>query len=188
MDKRIAQNSSSLYSALLSLWLTMAIFLLASFADAADQGELGKTSKASIDISVTVNQTLNTISPTELLLNDFQTANSAIPFCVAHHGYSQNAHVPYELIVDSFTTVNNTTSKRTLPFNVFLQKKNNQKSKKQLIQGVSISSESNLKVSENLKSSCLNSGMQLHIEENILEQNSSNTDSLGVMVLVISPT
>ena len=187
MYKRVAQISSVIKLFLRCLFFTI-VLLFVSIAEATDQGRLGKTSSASVDISVTVNQTLNSVSPNELLLSNKLTTNSTEPFCVTHQGYNQNARVPYELIVDSFKNANNQINKHAMPFNVYFKNENIQNSKQQLTQGLSISTQSDIKLTENIKITCADSGLQLFIEQNNLEQNSSNENSIGIMVLLISPT
>ena len=187
MHKRVPHQPSLLNS--LSQFLVLAaVVIFASTAEATDQGKLGKSSSASVDISVTVNQTFNSVSPNELLLNKSLKKNAAEPFCVAHHGYNQNANVPYELVVDDLKNANGQQSKHAMPFNVYLENKNIHNSKQQLTQGVSISTQSNLRINKNLQSACANSGLQLSIEENKNVQNAFDRNSVGIMVLLVSPT
>ncbi len=187
MYKRVTHILSTYKIIFLLLVLTSAV-VLASVAQAADQGKLGKQSRASVEISVIVNQTLSSVSPNELLLNKNLTSTYSEPFCVAHHGLNQNAKVPYELIVDHFKAINNRGNKQVMPFNVYLEDKNILNSKQQLIQGVSISTQSNFRINKNMQSACANSGLQLTIEENDLGQNTPNTSSPGIMILLISPS
>ncbi|MEM7401357.1 MAG: hypothetical protein AAF304_05345, partial [Pseudomonadota bacterium] len=174
------------YFALLIVLVSAAIFT--SVAEAADQGKLGKSSSASVEISVTVNQTLRSVSPDELILSNNLTTKSTEPFCVTHHGYNKHANVPYDLIVDNIKTANNQSDNQVMPFNVYLVDQKKRNSKQHLTRGVSISTQSNLSISKNTQSACANSGLQLTIEENDLEDNTSDTNSVGIMVLLLSPT
>ena len=167
-------------------------------ASAATQGKLGKSSTASIGISVHVSQSLTAISPKELLLD--QTANKKKPFCVMHHGYKLNSTVPYELIVDeikaqqnqaALTVPNQTNSSEqsnegTLPFKIFLENDESVLQKQLLSQGMSFYNQS--KHNFNEQANCQDEGVNLSLEmANQRTDAKMQDDLLGVMILLVSP-
>ena len=162
---------------------------------AATQGKLGKQSSASIHISVQVNQTLTTVSPQELLLNQATLSDnrSLKPFCVAHHGYSQNASVPYELKVDDLKVhqqkIDSTQNKNiSSPYNIYLEDKNSLHNRLRLSAGMSLFKQSALSFSDQITKECENSGLHLSIE-----MAESSNDSFqepispGLLILLVSP-
>lgn len=165
------------------LFVCVLLNLSSSVVHAASQGKAGTQSTASVEISVTVNQSLTTVSPNEILLsNSIQKyLSTSKPFCIANNGFEKNASVPYELIVDRLEPFNANLDR--LPFNIFLEDKNN---KQLLTSGTKIAKQSNLKTNENLLEDCAKTGTQLSIENN----NSKNTlqpNSAGLMLLLVSP-
>jgi hypothetical protein len=174
-----------------SLQKYLIVFLILSslcinFASAASQGERGSQSSAAIEISVTVNQTLTTVSPPELLLENAKQSELVInsPFCIAHHGFSKNAVVPYELIVDSLASANKNHS--AFPYKIFLENKNH--NKQLLANGTSLTKQSQLNISEHLINDCEKSGTHLSIERNSYTKASApNKDTSGLLILLVSP-
>ncbi|QMU61512.1 MAG: hypothetical protein GKR92_07295 [Gammaproteobacteria bacterium] len=178
----------NLYFSVKFLFVCILIFQIFNVAHAASQGKLGTESTASVEIAVTVNQSLSAVSPNELLLNNFNqsglTANK--PFCIAHNGFNKNASVPYELIVDRLIPVNE--KQHSLPFNIYLEDKNSNKSKQLLIKGTALSKHSSLKTSDNLISDCSNTGAQLLIEKNnTIKKTALQSNAAGLLILVVSP-
>jgi len=161
---------------------------LCNVVNAASQGKLGTQSTASVEISVTVNQSLSAVSPNELLLNYSNqtrlTTNK--PFCIAHNGLNKNASVPYELIVDSLAPANE--NQHTLPFNIYLEDKNTNISKQLLTNGTALAKQSRLRTSEHLINDCANSGTQLSIEKNNYTENAAlHSEATGLLILLIRP-
>lgn len=164
------------------------LILLGNVVHAASQGKLGTQSTASVEISVTVNQSLSAVSPNELLLNYSNRASlrSDKPFCIAHNGLNKNASVPYELIVDSLTSSNK--NQHALPYNIYLEDKYTNKSKHLLTNGTTIAKQSNLSSSKELLNECANSGVRLSIEKNYSAKNTaSSLKSAGLLILLVSP-
>lgn len=164
------------------------LLLLGNVVHAASQGKLGTQSTASVEISVTVNQSLSAVSPNELLLNNSSQASlsSHKPFCIAHHGLHKNASVPYELIVDSLTPSNE--NQHVLPYNVFLEDNSSNKNKQLLTNGTTIAKQSNLSSSKELLLDCANSGVRLSIEKNYsAEKTASIPKAAGLLILLVSP-
>ena len=161
---------------------------LCNAANAASQGKLGTQSTASVEISVTVNQSLSTMSPNELLLNTSNQARltTTKPFCIAHNGSNKNASVPYELIVDSLVAPNK--NPHTLPFNIYLEDKNTNKNKQLLTEGTTITKQSRLSRDEQLVNKCASTGTQLSIEKNYSAENTSPaSETAGLLILLIRP-
>ena len=154
---------------------------------AASQGKIGKSSSGSVDISVTVNQTLSTLSPNELLLNpsnNFETKSSK-PFCIAHHGFHQNAMIPYELKVDKLLSTN---SNDTLAYKVFLEDEGALNSKLHLETGTAVPKQSKLSSNQDLQKKCAETGQLLSIEMNEKHSNNhTNPPSPGLLILMVAP-
>ena len=166
------------------------LILLGNVVHAASQGKLGTQSIASVEILVTVNQSLSAISPNELLLNNFNQTNLTVnkPFCIAHNGFDKNASVPYELIVDRLVSINE--NQHSLPFNIFLEDKdkNTNKSKHLLKNGITIAKQSNLSSSKELLNECVSTGAQLSIEKNNSAKKAASVPkTAGLLILLISP-
>lgn len=182
------QTRVTIYNSLQKYLIVFLILLslCINFSSAASQGERGSQSSAAIEISVTVNQTLTTVSPPELLLENAQQSESVInsPFCIAHHGFSKNAVVPYELIVDSLVSANKNHS--AFPYKIFLE--NNNHSKQLLNNGTSLTKQSKLNISEHLINDCEKSGTHLSIEKKrSTETSAPDTGSSGLLILLVSP-
>lgn len=161
---------------------------LCNVANAASQGKLGTQSTASVEISVTVNQSLSTVSPNELLLNTSSQAGLTTnkPFCIAHNGFNKNASVPYELIVDSLVAPNEKS--HTLPFNIYLEDKNTDKNKQLLTEGTTITKQSRLSRGEQLVNECASTDAQLSIEKNYSAENTpSASETAGLLILLVRP-
>ncbi len=166
------------------------VFLIASFSGtclAASQGSLGKTSSGSVEISVHVSQTLNTVSPNELLLN--QSSNSlnknSKPFCIAHYGFNQNAGVPYKLKVDNLFSAK---SNDAFPYKVYLEDNHSFKNKLPLAVGMSVPKQSNITISKDLQQECVASGLSLSIEMSEKHKNNSPEQlHPGLMLLMVEP-
>lgn len=154
---------------------------------AASQGKIGKSSSASVNISVTVNQTFNTLSPNELLLNpsnNFGTKSSK-PFCIAHHGFHQNAAIPYELKVDNLLSTN---SSDAFAYKVFLEDENALNNKLHLEAGTAVPKQSKLKINQDLQKICAESGQSLSIEMNEKDSNNyTHQPSPGLLILMVAP-
>ena len=166
------------------------LILLGNVVHAASQGKLGTQSITSVEILVTVNQSLSAISPNELLLNNSNQTNLTVnkPFCIAHNGFDKNASVPYELIVDRLVSINE--NQHSLPFNIFLEDidKNTNKSKHMLKNGTKIAKQSNLNSSKELLNECVSTGAQLSIEKNNSAKKAASVpDTAGVLILLVSP-
>jgi hypothetical protein len=152
----------------------------------ASQGTLGKQSSASIEISVHINQTLNTISPNELLLNQSKglITNNSKPLCVANQGFSEGAIVPYELKIDELTTPNQHTSSS---YNVFLEDKSSFE-KLALVKGMSIATQSAIEMNKSVFEECKKSGLALSIEMNHENHFSNAYEAFpGLLILMVSP-
>ena len=172
------------------LFVCVLLILLGNVVHAASQGKLGTQSIASVEILVTVNQSLSAISPNELLLNNFNQTNLTVnkPFCIAHNGFDKNASVPYELIVDRLVSINE--NQHSLPFNIFLEDKdkNTNKSKHLLKNGITIAKQSNLSSSKELLNECVSTGAQLSIEKNNSAKKAASVPkTAGLLILLISP-
>jgi len=176
--------------------LVAAITIHISSAEAARDGSLSSSSSASINISVTINQSLKTISPTELLLDRASSkGNSNKPFCVAHHGFDQDASVPYKLVVDEIKPSNNTidttadtTADTTLPFDIILEDREIKNSKQKLVDGMSFEKQSRLTINNFLNNKCTTHGLALTIEKN--KNNNKKhipTNSTALLFLLVSP-
>ncbi len=179
---------NKLYYQVKCLFVCVLLILLSNVAHAASQGKLGIQSTASVEISVTVNQSLSAVSPNELLLNNSSQAslNSHKPFCIAHHGLHKNASVPYELIVNSLTT--SYKNQHDIPYNIYLEDKNTNKSKQLLTNGTAIAKQSNLSRSKELLLDCAKSGVRLSIEKNYsIEKTASIPKAAGLLILLVSP-
>ncbi len=168
------------------------LILLGNVVHAASQGKLGTQSIASVEILVTVNQSLSAISPNELLLNNSNQTNLTVnkPFCIAHNGFDKNASIPYELIVDRLVSINE--NQHSLPFNIFLEDKdkdkNTNKSKHLLKNGITIAKQSNLSSSKELLNECVSTGAQLSIEKNNSAKKAASVPkTAGLLILLISP-
>ena len=170
------------------LFVCMLLILLGNVVNAASQGKFGTQSTASVEISVTVNQSLSTVSPNELLLNNSNQTNLTVnkPFCIAHNGFDKNASIPYELIVDQLVSANE--NQHSLPFNIFLEDKNANKSKHLLKNGTTIAKQSSLSSSKELLNECISTGAQLSIEKNYSAKKAASVpDTAGVLILLVSP-
>ncbi len=154
--------------------------------DAASQGKLGTHSSASIEISVTVNQSLHTVSPKELILNSAnKSAQTSMPFCIAHHGVNKNSSVPYELIVTSPAT-SSKGQQASLPYKIYLEDKN--KNKQLLNDGTTVAQQSTLTINEEIVAQCSDNGQRLLIEKNnSIKKDVFSTASAGLMILLVSP-
>lgn len=164
------------------------VFLVCLFfnsANGASQGKLGNQSSASVDVSVTVNQSLRTVSANELILDSTkQNQSSSMPFCIAHNGFKKNASVPYELIVDSVSSPNKDL--HALPYKLYLEDKNT--SKLLLNNRTTIAKQSTLYLSEEIVSDCAEYGLKLSIEKNnTTKKEVSGTSTVGLMILLVSP-
>lgn len=150
---------------------------------AASQGKLGTQSTATVEISVTIHQSLNAISPNEMLLGNSIQNNLTIskPFCITNNGYERNTNVPYELIVEKLESSN--TDIHKLPFSIFLEDKNN---KRLLTKGMKISKRSNLKNNNNIYKKCAETGTKLSIKNND-PNNASQPNTAGLLLLLVSP-
>lgn len=150
----------------------------------ASQGKFGTQSTATTEISVTIHQSLSTISPNELLLSNIIGNNltTSKPFCITNNGYENNASVPYTLIVDRLEPINADLTR--LPFNIFLKDKNN---KQLLSYGTTITKQSNLKSNKNIINDCIETGTQLSIENNNNTNNTQPSDTAGLLLLLVSP-
>jgi hypothetical protein len=166
---------------------------LYDISNAASQGELGKRSSGSIEISVHVNQTLSAISPEELILNQATSSDlhTFKPFCVMHHGYSENAKVPYELTVADLTMpqqyINSTKiSGINFPYNIFLVDKASANNKLLLSPGMSLLKQSTLGSRVQINNDCANSGAYLSIE---MTHSFTNTEHIppSLLLLLVSP-
>jgi hypothetical protein len=190
-DKEIHHSKmQTLVKIFYSLLKQLIVFLILTtqcfnFSIAASQGKRSIQSSASVEISVTVNQTLTAVTPPELLLKNAKQSRLVInsPFCIAHHGFSKNAVVPYDLIVDSLVSTNDNQSE--FPFKIFLE---NKKQKQLLTNGTSLAKQSQLNINENLIYDCENSGAYLSIEQdsNILTP-TPHIGSTGLLILLVSP-
>lgn len=154
---------------------------------AASKGKLGSTSSASTQISITVPQTFNTISPSELLLHE--TNNET--FCVGHYGFSQGAHVPYSLVVDDIMVsgqAQSSNKNHALSYNIYLQDKKTTKDKKQLMPGMTIDMQSTANIGKRLVDECATAGLNLSLAENHSNKTISDKDNtLGLLILLVSP-
>lgn len=169
------------------LLASILVSLLSNTAYAASQGKLGIQSSASVDISVTVNQSLSAVSPNELMLNNSnQNGSASMPFCIAHQGFKKKASVPYELVVDSLVSPHK--DQQTLPYKIYLEDKNKSKNKLLLNSGTTISKQSTLNISEQVIDECANNGLKLSIEKFTNEnKDTSKTAAVGLMILLVSP-
>lgn len=186
MNKTTAKSTLRNFSSLQALFIILSIVIYSAMntANAASKGKLGTQSSASVQISVTVKQTFNAISPTELLVQDKQSSKKSL--CVAHHGFSNHASVPYKLIVDDIKVFNDTKNTNEFQHKVFLEDKNHSNSKQRLTQGMTIEKQSKLNINKNLNNDCASAGLDLSIEENSnIIGESGNT---GLLVLMISPS
>ena len=170
------------------IFILLALLVFTSgISFAASQGNKGKTSSGSVDISVHVSQTLNTVSPNELLLNqsnNFEIGNSK-PFCIAHHGFNQNAAVPYELKVDNLSSAQPNDA---FPYKVFLEDNSALESKLHLTAGISVPKQSNLSINRDIQEICAESGLSLSIEMNEEYKYSSSGEIYpGLMILMVGP-
>ncbi len=168
--------------------LLLSLFVFTSNAVlAASQGKRGKSSSASVDISVYVSQTLSTESPNELLLDQskiLEPVNSK-PFCIAHHGFDQNAGVPYELKVDKLSS---TLPNNSFPYKIYLEDQSLRSSKLHLAAGMTLPKQSNISSNQNLRENCKNSGLSLSIEMDETRQNgASDQIPPGLMILMVGP-
>ena len=157
---------------------------------AASQGKLGRSSSASIGISVHVNQSLSTVSPPELLLSQ----NKSEPLCIMHNGYTQNANVPYALKIDEIKVLDQNNdggmdNQEDFLFNVFLEDRYTAENKQKLSPGMSFSKQTRLSSRKQHKQDCRKAGMQLSIEKTNNEINLSDTQlgSTGLLILLVSP-
>jgi len=158
--------------------LVAAITLHTSSAEAARDGSLSSSS-------------LKTISPTELLLDRASSkGNSNKPFCVAHHGFDQDASVPYKLVVDEIKPSNNTidtTADTTLPFDIILEDREIKNSKQKLVDGMSFEKQSRLNINNFLNNKCTTHGLALSIEKNKNNKEHIPTNSAALLFLLVSP-
>lgn len=180
-SKRIFFNYETI-AKLVSFFLLLITSVAFSCASAATQGKLGKSSTASIGISVHVNQSLIAVSPDELLLH--QTTSEKKQFCVRHFGYKLNSTVPYELKVDEISTAHNKNP--TLPLKVFLEYNQSIEQKQLLTQGKTFYNQSEYSINGSVN--CQDKGMNLSLE--IANQNANiekQGDTVGVMILLVSP-
>ena len=169
------------------LLVSLLVSLLSNFTNATSQGKLGIQSSASIDISVMVTQSLSTVTPTELLLNDCNNCEStSMPFCIAHHGLKEGSSVPYSLSVDSLEPSHQES--RTLPYKIYLEDKDTKRNKLLLHSGTVITKQSTLNVSKKVINECAENGMKLSIEMDVTAKKSVPTSaSAGLMILLASP-
>jgi hypothetical protein len=154
--------------------IVILICLACNSVDAASQGKRGIQSSATVEISVTIHQTLNAISENNLTTKK--------PFCIANHGYEKNASVPYNLIVDRLESYD--SDKNTLPFNIFLADKEN---KKLLTNGTKISKQSDLNINNDIVNNCVASGAQLLIEKKYNAKSALQSNTSGLLLLLVSP-
>ncbi len=161
----------------------IAIFICNS-THAASQGKFGTQSSGTVEISVTIHQSINTISPNEILLNNTIGNNLATskPFCITNNGYNKNTSVPYHLIIDRLEPINSDLNR--LPFDIFLKDKNN---KQLLTSGTTLSKQSYLKSNENIFNDCILAGTQISIEHNHDEIIKQQSDTAGLLLLLVSP-
>ncbi len=183
-------NSKIVYALLYSLTFIYAFNI--NLAEAAKDGNLNSRSTGSVNISITVNQSLKTVSPTELLLNDkpHTKNNSNNAFCVAHHGFSQEASVPYKLHVDeikSFTQMANTSSDQPLPFDIILNDKQLIDSKQKLLNGMTFEKQSSLNINKQLRSECASAGLAISIEKNTDNNKKHEQINSALLFLLVSP-
>lgn len=159
--------------------------------EAATDGKLNSHSSGSIDISITVNQTLQTISPSEFIVEDksfTNKQNSIKPFCVAHHGFGHETSVPYQLIVDEIKLANKDQNNHFLPFDIILEDKYYQRSKQRLVRGMTIAKQSKLKISDDLSEECATNGLSLSIEKNAKSNKTlSQASATALLFLLVSP-
>ncbi|MFK7815297.1 MAG: hypothetical protein AB8B92_03095 [Gammaproteobacteria bacterium] len=150
---------------------------------AASQGKLGTQSTATVEISVTIHQSLNAISPNEILLGNSVQNNltTSKPFCITNNGYGRDTNVPYELIVDRLESSN--TDIDRLPFSIFLEDKSN---KRLLTKGAKIAKRSNLKNNNSTYKKCAETGTKLSIKNNY-PNNVSQPNTAGLLLLLVSP-
>ena len=160
---------------------------------AASQGKLGLHSSASVDISVTVNQTLKTIAPTELFITSGRadSQDSSKPFCVKHLGNRQSAGLPYNLIVDDIKQFDKngvTDPASTKAFNLLLLNKHLSTNKIKLTPGMTFSSQSKSSLNQDLVNKCSNSSLEIAVEKNGNTQNLKNVNyASGLLLLLVSP-
>ncbi len=153
--------------------------------DAASQGKLGAQSSASVEISVTVHQSLSVVSPIELLLNDSSKTKSTAskPFCIAHSGINDNTSVPYDLVVDSLTQNENSN---THLYNIYLKDKD--KSKMLLSEGTSITKQSLSSNNGQVTNECSHMSAELLIEKNTSVENiRKTTGTTDLLILLVRP-
>ncbi len=199
-EMMITKRTNKLFSVriilrILILTLFISLNCVICIGHAASQGKLGKQSSASIDISVQINQTLTTVHPEELILNQTTLSNNRTfkPFCVAHHGYSQNASVPYELKVDDLKIPQqnlNTSQNKiiTSPYNIYIEDKNSFNNRLRLSAGMSLFKQSVLSLSDQITKECENSGVHLAIElTDSLKSINQKPISPGLLILLVSP-
>ena len=197
-DQNDFANKSQAYAVFVTVLFFTLVFIAAifNFANAASQGKLGNRSSASVEISVQINQSLNAISPNEILLNQAKSGHANFkPFCVMHKGYAQNASVPYELKVDALTmpnTIDNTSinNKDTSGFNVYIKDKQSANQIQRLTPGTSILKQSDLRYSAMHQQDCLDSGVQLSLEMSAKAANEmaqGKNNSSGLLILLVSP-
>lgn len=156
-----------------------------SISFAASQGKLGVRSKATVGISVHVNQTLTAIHPEELILKATeQTATyTSQPFCVINQGYGENASVPYELLVEDVSLQNFGDNPA---YNVYMKETGS--NKKALVQGVSITNQSILTFVDVIENKCKDIDMSIAIEStNPSADPKLISDSPGLLLLLVSP-
>ena len=165
------------------------VFLVTSLsgAFAASQGKLGKSSTGSVHISIHVNQTLNTVSPSELILNQSSHSlrENSKPFCIAHNGFKQYSSVPYELIVENLSTARNNSA---FPYKLYLEDKNSLDEKLHLKSGMTMPKQSRLSFNKDIQQECADSGVALTIEVSD-KHKTNNLQQLdpGLMILMVGP-
>ncbi len=108
-----------------------------------------------------------------------------------HHGYSENAKVPYELTVADLTMpqqyINSTKiSGINFPYNIFLVDKASANNKLLLSPGMSLLKQSTLGSRVQINNDCANSGAYLSIE---MTHSFTNTEHIppSLLLLLVSP-
>ncbi len=182
----VQSNLSRYYYLHTYLFASLLLSLLFNVTNAASQGTLGKSSSASVEISITVNQSLRAVSPTELMLNSTNASKpTSKPFCIAHHGFKNNSSVPYELVVDNLVS-GNKDQQNPLPYKIYLEDKD--ENKQLLNNGTKVARQSTLNLSEEVVEQCSENGLRISIEEyNNTKNDVFSRTTAGLMILLVSP-
>ncbi len=158
--------------------------LLNNVAFATSQGSLGSSSTATIDISVTVNQSIKVLRTNDLIFEN-TSANVSQPLCVQHNGYTDEAGVPYTLIVDDFKLSEQTTS---APFKVYLADDSNSENLIELHSGFTIHKQNNVQANLESTTECLASNLHLQMIPIQDFQDPANINEvIAEIVLMLSP-